>query len=67
MPNPRSVAISASAFPGRPFDFLPLVFELAGQTVDVFPAQTGRHVEGGLGQGMAAAVIQKEDVLVYVE
>lgn len=67
MPNPRSVAMSASAFLSGPVDLLPLVLELAGQAVDVFPAQTGRHAEGGLGQGVAAAVIQKEDVLVYVE
>lgn len=67
MPRPKSVAISAPAFPGRPLDFLPLVFELTGQTVDEFPAQTGRHSEGGLRQCVAAAVIQKEDVLVYVE
>lgn len=67
MPKPKSVAISAPAFLGRPLDFLPLVFELAGQTVDEFSTQTSRHSDGDFRQGMAAAVIQKEDVLVYVE
>jgi hypothetical protein len=63
MPRPKSVAISAPAFLGRPLDFLSLVFELTGQTVDEFSTQTGRHSEGDFRQGVAAAVIQKEDVL----